>query len=245
MIIALYRNLQQTSDSLFSATDWRFSRPLLPQPGEPIRATKSHLPLTGSSQPGGGRCHETSDKKEWRRAQEHHGGGTRPPVAFRECARLHCQTHTGLVHGAGCEAKHQDGGELYEDEVLLGHGEKIKGRIRSTTDESITLDLKNRMEALTLQKSAVRKVSAHRPFWKRPAGWLTLVGVSTFTAIFGSHNDVDLSPAWWLLFIGPPTLLGFISSPKERIYEVPPQHRNSSWSTGSSAIKAKELNHSK
>ncbi len=135
--------------------------------------------------------------------------------------------------------------QLYEDEVLLGHGEKIKGRIRSTTDESITLDLKNRMEALTLQKSAVRKVSTHRPFWKRPAGWLTLVGVSTFTAIFGSHNDVDLSPAWWLLFISPPTLLGFISSPKERIYEVPPQHRNSSWSTGSSAIKAKELNHSK
>ena len=136
--------------------------------------------------------------------------------------------------------------QLYEDELLLGHGEKINARIRSTTDESITLDLKDRMEALTLQKSQVRKVSTHRPFWKRPAGWLTLVGASIFTAIYGSHPDVDLYPAWWLLFIGPPTLLGFIGSPsKERIYEVPPQHRDLPRSTSPAAIKEKKPSQSK
>ena len=136
--------------------------------------------------------------------------------------------------------------QLYEDEVLPGHGEKVNGRIRSSTNESITMDLKDRMETLTLQKSAVRKVSTHRPFWKRPAGWLTLVGVSTFTAIYGSGKDVDLYPAWWLLFIGPPTLLGFISSPsKERIYEVPPQHRDSPRPTAPAAVKTEEPNDSK
>ncbi len=135
--------------------------------------------------------------------------------------------------------------QLYEDELLLGHGEKINGRIRSTTNESITMDLTDRMGTLTLQKSAVRKVSTHRPFWKRPAGWLTLVGASTFTAIYGSGKDVDLYPAWWLLFIGPPTLLGSISSPsKERIYEFPPQHRDSPRPTGPTAIKAEEPNDS-
>ncbi len=135
--------------------------------------------------------------------------------------------------------------QLYEDEALLKHGEKINGRILSATDESITLDLKDHMEALTLQKSVVRKVSTHRPFWKRPAGWLTLVGASTFTAIYGSGKDVDLYPAWWLLFIGPATLLGFISSPsKERIYEVPPQHRDSLRPKGPTTIKVEEPNDS-
>ena len=164
-----------------------------------------------------------------------------------------------LVSMPGCTARHMPDWstvqavkpgtkmevQLYEDELLLGHGEKINGRIRSTTDESVTLDLKDRMEALTLQKSQVRKVSTHRPFWKRPAGWLTLVGASTFTAIYGSGKDVDLYPAWWLLFIGPPTLLGFISSPNDRIYEVPPQHRDSEWWDGAPAIETKTPNPSK
>ncbi len=136
--------------------------------------------------------------------------------------------------------------QLYEDEVLPEHGEKINGRIRSTTNESITMDLTDRMETLTLQQLVVRKVSTHRPFWKRPAGWLTLVGASTFTAIYGSGKDVDLYPAWGLLFIGLPTLLGFIGSPsKERIYEVPAQHRGPEWWDGSPAIKAKTPNPSK
>ncbi len=121
--------------------------------------------------------------------------------------------------------------QLYEDEALLEHGEKIDGRIRSTTDESITLDLKDRMDALTLQKSAVRKVSTHRPFWKRWPGWTTFAVASAITGFSSISPDVDLSPAWWLLFIGPPTLLGFVSSPKERIYEVPPQYRKSSRTT--------------
>ena len=135
--------------------------------------------------------------------------------------------------------------QLYEDEVLPEHGQKINGRIRSTTNESITMDLTDRMETLILQKSVVRKVSTHRPFWKRPAGWLTLVGASTFTAIYGSGKDVDLYPAWWLLFIGLPTLLGFIGSPsKERIYEVPAQHRDAPRTPGPTAIKAEETNNS-
>ncbi len=37
----------------------------------------------------------------------------------------------------------------------------------------------------------------------------------------------------------------FYGSRMEGIYEVPPKHRDSPRSTGSSAIKAKELNHSK
>ena len=135
--------------------------------------------------------------------------------------------------------------QLYEDELLLGHGEKIKGRIRSTTDGSITLDLKDRMEAPTLQKSQVRKVATHRPFWKRWPGWATFAVASVFTGVWAISPDVDLYPAWWLLFIGPPTLVGFISSPNERIYEVPPQHRGSEWWDGSPAIETKTPNPSK
>ena len=135
--------------------------------------------------------------------------------------------------------------QLSEDDVLLGHGEKITGRIRSTTDESITLDLKDRMEALTLQKSQLRKVSTHRTFWKRWPGWATFAVASAITGFSSIGPDVDLSPAWWLLFIGPPTLVGFVSSPKERIYEVPPQHRDSEWWDGSPAIETKTPNPSK
>ena len=128
--------------------------------------------------------------------------------------------------------------QLYEDELLLGHGEKIKGRIRSATDESITLDLKDRMQALALQKSQVRKVASHRPFWKRWPGWATFAVASVFTGVWAISPDVDLYPAWWLLFIGPPTLVGFVSSPNERIYEVPPQHRDLPRSPGPATVKA-------
>ena len=135
-------------------------------------------------------------------------------------------------------------GQLYEDEVLPGDSEKIKGRFHSATADSLVLKFEDG-NTDTFRRKAVRKVSTHRPIWKRPAGWLTLVGTSTFTGIFGSHKDVDLYSAWWLLLIGPPTLLAFFGSPMERIYEVPPKHRDSEWWDGSQAAESKKKNNPK
>ncbi len=134
---------------------------------------------------------------------------------------------------------------LYADEVLPGQGEKLKDRVRSTTDESITMDLTDRMETLTLQKSAVREVSTHRPIWDRPAGWATLFSTSAVLVYVDSSPEHTVGRLGYLLFAGLPALLAFLVADKERIYEVPPQHRNSSWSTGPPAIKAEDPNDSK
>ena len=135
--------------------------------------------------------------------------------------------------------------QLYEDDVLLGHGEKIKGRIRSTTDESITLDLKDCMEPLILDKSAVRKVSTRRRIWDRPAGWATLFSTSAFLVLADSSKDHYVGRSGFLLFSGLPALLAFLVSGKKRIYEVPPKHRDSSLPIVPAAVKAEGPNDSK
>ena len=136
--------------------------------------------------------------------------------------------------------------QLYEEDgVLLGHGEKINGRIRSTTDESITLDLKDRMEPLILNKSAVRKVSTHRRIWDRLAGWATLFSTSTFLVVADGSPGHTVPRSWYLAFSVLPTLLAFLVADKKRIYEVPPQHRDSERWDGSPAIEAKKTNPSK
>ena len=134
---------------------------------------------------------------------------------------------------------------LYEDGILLGHGEKIKGRIRSTTDESITLDLKDRIDPLILNKSAVRKVSTHRRIWDRPAGWATLFSTSAFLVLADSSKDHYVGRSGFLLFSGLPALLAFLVSGKKRIYEVPPTHRNFLRSTRAAGIKEKKPSQSK
>ena len=134
--------------------------------------------------------------------------------------------------------------QLYEDGVLLGHGEKIKGRIRSTTDESITLDLKDRLELLILNKSAVRKVSTHRRIWERPAGWATLFSTSAFMVYADITIPNKIFPAGYLLFSVLPGLLAFLASDKKRIYEVPPEHRELSQPTGGAVFQTEEPNDS-
>ena len=135
--------------------------------------------------------------------------------------------------------------QLYEDGVLLGHGEKIKGRIRSATDESITLDLKDRMEPLILNKSSVRKVSTHRRIWDRPAGWATLFSTSAYLVVLDGSPGHYVGRSGFLLFSVLPALLAFLVADKKRIYEIPPQHRDSLWTTGPATVKAEEPNDSK
>ena len=65
--------------------------------------------------------------------------------------------------------------QLYKDEAPQG-SQKIKGRFDSATTDSLTLRLKDGQTRI-MEKSAVRKVLARRPFSKRWPGWVAL-GVS-------------------------------------------------------------------
>ena len=140
--------------------------------------------------------------------------------------------------------------QLYKDRAPQGR-RKIKGHFVSATKESITLEPTERIytdrRTRTFQKSDVRKVSSRRPIWGRPAGWATFFATATFVAVAdNSSKDQSLGgPLGYLLFSGLPALLVFFAADKGRIYEVPPQHRNSSWSTGPAAVKAEDPNDSK
>ena len=118
---------------------------------------------------------------------------------------------------------------LYKDRALAGL-RKIEGRFKSATAEAITLSLPGG-NPYTLQKQDVTKVLVFRPLSKRYPGWITLAvstGVSIPTvASYGS----DLEP-WgkWLLnglYIGVPTLIAFLVSPRwGGVYNVPRKLRD-------------------
>ena len=140
--------------------------------------------------------------------------------------------------------------QLYKDRSPQGR-RKIKGRFVSAAEESITLEPSERvytdMRTRTFRKSDVRKVSARRPIWDRPAGWATFFATAAFVGVAdNSSKDQSLGgPLGYLLFSGLPALLVFFTADKGRIYEVPPKHRDSSRPTGPAAIKAEEPNDSK
>lgn len=113
---------------------------------------------------------------------------------------------------------------LYTDRAPQGK-RKVKGHFHSATDESITVAL-NRGQTRTLSKQAVFKVLVDRP----PYEGLITAGAST--AIF-----LSLAPGWDLngrgwavfggLFVGLPTAIAFLVSPKMKtIYNVPRKLRD-------------------
>lgn len=119
---------------------------------------------------------------------------------------------------------------LYEDK------RKLKGRFLSATDDSIMLQLTDRTYkdglTRTFQKSAVRKVQAHRALGKRWPGWLALgVAVGMGTVLTGTFSrGGDLTDATKILFGGiVPVAISsafFYGSRMGGIYEVPPEHRD-------------------
>ena len=118
---------------------------------------------------------------------------------------------------------------LYKDRAPAG-SRKIEGRFKSATAEAITLTLPGG-NPYTLQKQDVTKVLVFRPLSKRYPGWITLgvsAGVSIPTvASYGS--DVEPWGKWLLngLYIGVPTLIAFLVSPRwGGVYNVPRKLRD-------------------
>ena len=139
--------------------------------------------------------------------------------------------------------------QLYEDKAPQGR-KKIKGRFLSATDDSVTLELTERihtdMRIRTLQKSDVRKVLTYRPFVKRWPGWaaiLVTAGAGALVPIW-EQTRADNFLATLILSI-PISIPFFIGSRMGRIYEVPPENRDLPQSPGPAAIKAEEPNDSK
>ncbi len=135
--------------------------------------------------------------------------------------------------------------QLHEEEALPEDNENIEGRFDTATADSLTLKFEDGRTD-TFQKQYVRKVSTHRPIWKRWPGWITLVAASVAMGIVATSEDIDVAPYGLLLPVGLPTLLAFYgSSPTERVYEVAPKHTDPMWSTGPSATEAKKPTKSK
>ena len=140
--------------------------------------------------------------------------------------------------------------QLYEDEILLGHGEKIKGRFHSTTDDSVTLQIKDK-HVETFKKTRVRKVLRHRPFWNRTPAWATLIASLTAVTMIEMLTVKDepstpLEKYGALLTVALPlTATVFYGSRMEGIYEVPPKHRYLHRSPRPAPIKTKDLNRTK
>ncbi len=139
--------------------------------------------------------------------------------------------------------------QLYEDKAPQGR-QKFKGRFLSATDDSVTLELTERihtdMRIRTLQKSDVRKVLTYRPFVKRWPGWaaiLVTAGAGALVPIWEQTRG-DNFLATLILSI-PISIPFFIGSRMGRIYEVPPENRDLRQSPGPAAIKAEEPNDSK
>ena len=144
---------------------------------------------------------------------------------------------------------------LYKDRAPSGVEQKFRGRALSTTDNSVTLELTERYyrdgQIRTFQKSDVRKVLAPRSISERWPGWAALfisAGVGALITVAGpagGHLTGATKILATLILPVPISIPFFIGSRMGRIYEVPPQHRDSEWWDGSPAIKAKMPNPSK
>lgn len=118
---------------------------------------------------------------------------------------------------------------LYEDQAPR-EKRKIKGQFQSATDESITLLLPDG-QAQTLKKRAVRKVLVYRPFKERYQGWIAAGVGTTLFVPWAMSPEYDINLQWGLvltgLFIGAPTVIAFLASPKwGGVYNVPRKLRD-------------------
>ena len=142
---------------------------------------------------------------------------------------------------------------LYKDRTPPGVGQKFKGRVLSTTDNSVTLELTERYyrdgRIRTFQKSDVRKVITPRSISERWPGWAAFFTSAAVGALITVPAGADLTGATKILstFILPVpiSIPFFIGSRMGSIYEVPPQHRDSEWWDGAPAIETKTSNPSK
>ena len=142
--------------------------------------------------------------------------------------------------------------QLYEDKAPQGR-KKIKGRFLSATDDSVTLELTERihtdMRIRTLQKSDVRKVLSYRPFVKRWPGWAAILVTAGWGALVPFPYSGDSTRAerflGTLILSVPISIPFFIGSRMGRIYEVPPEKRDLPQSPGPAVVKSEEPNDSK
>ena len=140
--------------------------------------------------------------------------------------------------------------QLYEDKALQGR-KKIKGRFLSATQDSVTLELTERIHTdpstRTIQKSDVRKVMTYRPFAKRWPGWAAMLfstGVVTLVPLSGDYTRGEMFLPALILSI-PISIPYFIGSRMGRIYEVPPEHRDLLRPPSPAAVKPGNPNDSK
>ena len=142
--------------------------------------------------------------------------------------------------------------QLYEDKAPQGR-KKIKGRFLSATEDSVTLELTERihtdLRTRTFQKSDVRKMLTHRPTLKRWPGWAAMLFSAGWGALVPFPYSGDSTRAerflGTLILSVPISIPFFIGSRMGRIYEVPPEHRDLPRLPGPAAIKAEEPNDSK
>ena len=140
--------------------------------------------------------------------------------------------------------------QLYKDKAPQGR-KKIKGRFLSATEDSVTLELTERIHTdprtRTFQKSDVRKVLTHRPIVKRWPGWAAMLfstGVVTLVPLSGDYTRGEMFLPALILSI-PISIPYFIGSRMGRIYEVPPEHRDLPRAAGPAAVKTERPNDSK
>ena len=116
---------------------------------------------------------------------------------------------------------------LYKDQAPRG-SRKIKGQFHSSTDDSITLTLKDG-KTRTIQKPIVRKVLVYRPFKKRYLGWITAAVSSAVWLPLLLRPAADLTawaiPVLAIPVIVLPTTIALLVTSKEKIYSVSPKHR--------------------
>ncbi len=140
--------------------------------------------------------------------------------------------------------------QLYEDKAPQGR-KKIKGRFLSATQDSVTLELTERIHTdprtRTFQKSDLRKVMTYRPFVKRWPGWASILFTAGLGALLPLSGDMTRAEGFLanLILSGPISIPYFIGSRMGRIYEVPPEHRDLPRPPGPAAVKAEEPNDSK
>ena len=142
---------------------------------------------------------------------------------------------------------------LYKDRAPSGVGQKFRGRVLSTTDNSVTLELTERYyrdgRIRTFQKSDVSKVHTPRSISERWPGWAAFFTSAAVGALITVPAGGHLTGATKILssFILPIpiSIPFFIGSRMGSIYEVPPKHRDSERWDGSTAAEAKKTNHPK
>ena len=142
--------------------------------------------------------------------------------------------------------------QLYEGQAPQGK-QKIKGRFLSATEDSVTLELTERihtdLRTHTFQKSDVHKVLARRPTLKRWPGWAAILFSAGWGALVPFPYSGDSTRAerflGTLILSVPISIPFFIGSRMGRIYEVPPKHRDSEWWDSSPAMETKTTDPSK